>query len=357
MVSATLGALSQHFLFHISPAHNTHHTMLKDVHLVISQQGSLEQEKVYKNGASKNVHAVIKNIPFQFELATSSPSFSFHKAPPVEAKLLYDCAGSEKTVDFVKAAPLEYACKISPKGDSVTVDMKLSVLSSQHEDMFFLVKFSFKGNSTASIISDPIKVVSKPAQLKKNRTGLRRGTKRTFNDTLKESLARIEAAQRDQQAMLGTLFQTIALNQLVPPSQKTPLLAKSATKPPLKKAKTEPLPDPEAEAPSKSELFQKQLRALIQLYHELPQDDRAETVRKSVKGSSTEELEQLSEVVDCLMLEGLKREIGTNVNTGSPYAGLADFGVNMEEPGLGTLDSFCQDFLSPVLFQEGDYTC
>jgi len=80
-------------------------------------------------------------------------------------------------------------------------------------------------------------------------------------------------------------------------------------------------------------------------------------VRKSVKGSSTEELEQLSEVVDCLMLEGLKREIGTNVNTGSPYAGLADFEVNMEEPGMNTLDSFCQDFLSPVLFQEGDYTC
>jgi len=160
--------------------------------------------------------------------------------------------------------------------------------------------------------------------------------------------------------MLGTLFQTIALNQLVVPSQKTPLSApKSTTKPPLKKAKTEPTPDPELEREpeSKADLFQKHLRALIQLYHEIPQEERSETVRKGVKGSSSEELEQLSEVVDCLMLEGLKREIGTNVNTGSPYAGLADFAFPVDEPGMGTLDSFCQDFLSPVLYQEGDYTC
>jgi len=90
----------------------------------------------------------------------------------------------------------------------------------------------------------------------------------------------------------------------------------------------------------------------MQLYHEIPQDERSETVRKAVKGSSSEEIEQLSEVVDCLMLEGLKREIGTNVNTGSPYAGLADFAFPVDEPGMGTLDSFCQDFLSPVLYQE-----
>jgi len=330
----------------------------QDVELVITQQGSLEQEKVHKNGASKNVHAVIKNIPFSFELSTSSPSFSFHKAPPMEAKLLYDCLGGEKPVDFVKSSPMEYACKISPKGDSVSVDMKLSVLSSQHEDMFFLVKFSLKGTDV-TVVSDPIKVVSKPAQLKKNRDGIRRGTKRTFNDTLKDSLSRIETAQREQQAMLGTLFQTIALNQLVLPTTATqklsPLAAqKQTTQPPLKKAKVESEPEL-----TKAELFQKQLRALIQTYHEITQDERAETVRKAVKGSSSEEIEQISEVVDCLMLEGLKREIGTNVDTGSPYAGLEEFVLanNNDEPGMGSLDSFCQEFLSPVLFQEGDYTC
>jgi len=55
------------------------------------------------------------------------------------------------------------------------------------------------------------------------------------------------------------------------------------------------------------------------------------------------------------MLEGLKREIGTNVDTGSPYAGLAD--SMTDEPGLGCLDSFCEEFMAPGLFQEGDYSC
>jgi len=251
------------------------------------------------------------------------------------------------------------------------VDMKLSVLSSQHEDMFFVVKFSLKGTDVA-VASDPIKVVSKPAQLKKNRNGMRRGTKRTFNDTLKESLTRIEAAQRDQQAMLGTLFQTIALGQLsLPTQQKTQLLSSqqpaTTAQRPLKKPKLEfellPLPIKDEDMTptelTKAERFEKHLRALIQTYHELPQEDRAETVRKAVKASSTEEVEQLSEVVDCLMLEGLKREIGTNVDTGSPYAGLADFASSAmsDEPGMGCLDSFCEEFMAPVLFQEGDYSC
>jgi len=163
--------------------------------------------------------------------------------------------------------------------------------------------------------------------------------------------------------MLGTLFQTIALSQLsIPVQQKTQLSPTqqpaTTAQPPLKKPKLELLPlmikDEELVPETKADIFEKHLRALIQAYHDLPQDERAETVRKAVKSSSSEDVEQLSEVVDCLMLEGLQREIGTNVDTGSPYAGLSS-SMN-DEPGMGCLDSFCQEFLSPVLL-EGEYSC
>ena len=258
--------------------------MLQDTTLVITHQGSLEQEKVHKNGASKNVHAVIKNIPFTFELAASSPSFSFHKAPPIEAKLLYDCVGGEKPVDFVKASPMEYACKVSPKGDSVSVDMKLSVLSSQHEDMFFIVKFSFKGTNT-TVLSDPIKVVSKPAQLEKIATVL--NAEPSEPSTIPSRNLWLVSKQPNEinKQCSARFSRPLPSTNLLSPSQKATLLApklqtQPTTQPPLKKAKVEP----EAEALSKSELFQKQLRALIQTYHDIPQDDRAETVRKAVKG-------------------------------------------------------------------------
>jgi hypothetical protein len=278
----------------------------------------------------------------------------------VEARLLYDTAGGdEKQVDFVKSSPMEYACKINPKGDSVTVDMKLAVLSSQHEDMFFRVKFSVKATSL-SVISDPIKVVSKPAQLKKNRDSMRRGTKRTFNDTLKESLARIEAAQRDQQSMIGSLLQTFAIHSLPTSALPQP----KSSQPPLKKTKLGESKPQLISFPSltvsttvptsKAELFEAHLLGLIAAYHDIPMEERAETVRKVVRGSSAVTTDQLSEVVDCLLLEGLKREIGTNVETGSPYAGLMDFGNH--EQGTADLDSFCSEFLAPLIGPEEEPT-
>src|SRR5690606_12967222 len=110
-----------------------------------------------------------------------------------------------KPVHYVKNPPLEYESSVSPKGDKVTIDMKLVVLSSQHEDMFFRVKYSFEaGKTLLTLISEPIKVVSKPAQLKKNKTIAKRGRKRTANDRIVEALARIEEQQNQHQAMLTT---------------------------------------------------------------------------------------------------------------------------------------------------------
>jgi len=90
----------------------------------------------------------------------------------------------------------------------VDIEVRLKVLSSQHEDMFFRVKFIAldpigKQEVAASlmVLSAPIKVISKPEQLKKRRPS----KKRTLNDALIDSLNRIERRQNDQQKLIDRL--------------------------------------------------------------------------------------------------------------------------------------------------------
>jgi len=106
---------------------------------------------------------------------------------------------------------------------------------------------------------------------------------------------------------------------------------------------------------SKAQAFEAHLLGLIDAYHDIPLEERAEIVRKVVRTSPASTTDRLSEVVDCLLLEGLKREIGMNIETGSPYAGLMDFG-NAEQTEL---ESFCTDFLAPLIEQqeETSYHC
>src|SRR5690606_8056879 len=95
---------------------------------------------------------------------------------------------------------------------------------SQHEDMFFRVKYSFEtGKTLLTLISEPIKVVSKPAQLKKNKTIAKRGRKRTANDRIVEALARIEEQQNQHQSMLSALFKTVSTNSQPLSAPTTPL--------------------------------------------------------------------------------------------------------------------------------------
>ncbi|KAL6045698.1 putative transcriptional regulator cudA [Balamuthia mandrillaris] len=316
--------------------------------LVVRRQGSLEQDKIYKNGVKKNVHAVIKNNPFEMELGLEGQipaDVNFHRFT-VKASLLYDTnSAAEKMVDFIKSPPMEYDCKVSNNGQSVLVDMKLSVLSSQHEDMFFLVKFR-PTTSTGSplelpapVYSEPIKVVSKPAQLKRNRTAVAKGAKRTFNDTLKESLSRIEAQQKEQQELMGTILRTLASASGAAALAQAPQVkaeqeeetAAPAEQRAQKRQRTEEQETDKAKEPAEKKglsaqaRFTKHLHGLVEAYNNMAAEERPETVRKVVRTIPSDIAGKLPEVIDRLWSEGLQREVGRNVATGSPYSGLNNF--------------------------------
>jgi len=141
---------------------------------VLLAQTSLAQEKYNYNGEQKAVHNVIKNHPFTLRVGFSSDTSINFNIVNTEAILVYDQEGPEKEVDFVKAKPLEYFTHTNDKGDQLFVQIRIKVLSSQHEDMFFRVKLNNYSTTTKEFIpaltiySQPIKVISKPDQIKKN---------------------------------------------------------------------------------------------------------------------------------------------------------------------------------------------
>jgi hypothetical protein len=306
--------------------------------LLLASQESLEQETVSKNGVQKNVHAVIKNQPFRItlKLVGANAQLNFHKYN-IEATLVYD-TDAAKAVDFVRKNPVEYETTVSDNfagiSDQVAVLMRLSVLSSQHEDMFFRVRFTLKCGKTAlTVLSEPIKVVSKPAQLKKNKEPRKR--KRSPNDKINEALARIEAQQREQQDIMASLIKT--LNTTHSPTTSEDSNELELVEPSSKRRKIEYVDEKVAVDPQTQ--FEQHLMGLIQAYNTLPAEQRHEVVRNVMTKCAGESHEQLSEVIDCLWVEGLQKDIipGTNIDTGSPFPDLA---LSTDNFGSDDLDSF-----------------
>ena len=109
--------------------------------------------------------------------------------------------------------PLEYKTRISESGTGATVECRLKVLTSQLEDMLFRIKFTLldaDNNELSPLLvarSEPIKVISKPEQPRKQKT---RTKKRTLNDMLLDTLSRIEKMQQIQQERLQQITQTVS---------------------------------------------------------------------------------------------------------------------------------------------------
>lgn len=173
--------------------------------LVIIEQTCLLEEKFSKNGVQKNVHVVVKNNPFTLTLALVDKHFNFNQVS-ADIQLVYDCA-SLKEVDFVKLKPMDFKAKPSDEGDQLSIELRIKVLTSQLEDMFFRVKVTLVDPRTQkempqySVLSHPIRVVSKPDQVKKKI----KKRKRAPTDNLMDTLNRIEGQQKEQQRLLKRL--------------------------------------------------------------------------------------------------------------------------------------------------------
>lgn len=120
----------------------------------------------------------------------------------------------------VKDPPVDYT--VSPdknKPTHASVQVTLKVLSSQHEDMFFAIQFIAKNKDgvSFSVLSQPIRVVSKRHQLTKTKPfGVKqekendinsRGKKRNSDGLLLETLRNILEQQMAQGRMLKKLVE------------------------------------------------------------------------------------------------------------------------------------------------------
>lgn len=200
--------------------------------LVLLKQTSSSEEKYTRNGIISTASVVIKNTPFTIQIGITRNVLNDRvldfNSLTLDWKLVYDTDGPEKYVDFVRSKPLEVKAHTSDRGDTWSCEAKIKVLTSQHEDLFFRIKFIALDPTTGkefqppfSLLSGPIKVISKPEQLKRSsipasKPAVPADKKRTLQDLLVESVHRLEQAQQEQTRTLQLLLERGAGN--VPPT-------------------------------------------------------------------------------------------------------------------------------------------
>lgn len=265
-------------------------------HLInIVKQTSPFEERVTRNGIQRDIHVVIKNSPFIVQIAVAKNCEIDLNHVAFEAALLYDTEG-DKGVDFVKVKPIEYKCVPSESGDQVAIELRIKVLTSQHEDMFF--KVSIQGQDPVSkqdipnlrVITAPIKVISKPEQLKKRQPPPAAASKkRTVNDMVVEAVTRIEKQQSEQMAIMEKLL------EINDPSKRLRTdMGAAAWEFPLRQIKDTECND-----------FETSFVQLLKSFAATDPNHRAEKVRRIARTLSVTDNECFSELVDMLASEGL----------------------------------------------------
>jgi hypothetical protein len=183
--------------------------------LRIVKQTSLATEKFARNGEQKDIHVVVKNSPFVTQVEFQSPTENYNfNTIRVEPQLVYDCE-EKRIVDFIKHTPLEFKALVSECATQVSLEIRIKVLSSQLEDMLFRIKMVSFDVATdqplpkLSVISEPIRVVSKPEQVFRKTP-----QKRTLKKTLSEKMAETMHALQENQ-----IKQTLLLKQVLSAQQ------------------------------------------------------------------------------------------------------------------------------------------
>ncbi|PRP78417.1 hypothetical protein PROFUN_13721 [Planoprotostelium fungivorum] len=139
----------------------------------ILSQGSVLVEKFSKGGTLKQVHVVVKNIVFNLDIASN---FDLSRAN-LDAKLVYDWDKEDTEtveVSYVKSEPMDYKINIFDTYKAVA-ELRVKVLSSQHEDMLFRVRITatdskYNPTSQCTVVTQPIKVISKVTQRRDSET-------------------------------------------------------------------------------------------------------------------------------------------------------------------------------------------
>lgn len=140
--------------------------------LEIIHQESVARENFILNGENKDLHLVVKNIPFNIRIGAHNLDL---RKCSLSAKLYYDFQDSSlressslREVETLKVSPLDFICHLDPSGTSVDFELKISVLSSAHEGSFFRVKLSALDpeiGTPVECLSAPLRIMSKKSQV------------------------------------------------------------------------------------------------------------------------------------------------------------------------------------------------
>ncbi|KYQ92975.1 putative transcriptional regulator [Tieghemostelium lacteum] len=287
----------------------------EDPRLDLILQTSPFEEKVTRNGLQKLIRVVIKNSPFNVQLKLKKSDIDLNHVA-FESTLLYDYDNNEeKEVDFVKCKPVEHKATPNEQGDTINVELRIKVLTSQHEDMFFRVKVEGQDPITKEPIkglfcqTNPIKVISKPEQLKKKQPP----KKRTWNDILMESVSKIQHQQNEQQKLIEKL---IDYNIKTPHNilNATTLMAQNGGSGGLLTASGSSIlnnNNNNNNLNSGKTEFEDSFKQMMNAYTLLDPRQRAEKVRRVFRNASSRDSETLSELLDLFITEGVGGPLGT----------------------------------------------
>jgi len=360
---------------------STQSTLFSTSPIFISGQKTHSEETISKNGLSKEIHVVVKNSPFHVTIGGAT-HIDVRKIA-FDAFLVYD--ETSKEVDFVKSKPVELKVTPTESGNEVECELRIKVLTSHHEDLLFKIKLSGYNPITKEEIPGlflytfPIKVISKPEQLKKRPPS----KKRTLTDMLVETITRIEKKQEEQQTLIERVLNQQLMMPIsyssVPPQQSS-FLSSEMESPSIKKRKhdlfwdamTDPSdklfdPIPSSSSSSSSSSYPKEkdgkketvdfesaFSSMLKSYNLMTQEEKPETIRKMVRNTSSRETERLSELLDLFWTEGLlkERSYGSNTNTNpnsSIHIGNSGEGCTCAEcphkVELERIDDFYKEFL------------
>jgi len=317
----------------------------KPSQLVIIRQSSLTIETVSKNGLQQRVYVVVKNQPFLVQVGLLSSvrvdgqlvDFSRFQ---IEARLVYDCEHF-KEVDFVKLKPMDVKSHVSERGDQVTVEIRAKVLTSQLEDMLFRVRLSAihpitkKRIEQLTVYSEPVKVVSKPEQVKRKKAPVvvakkvsQPAPKKEPNEVLSEALAKIEMTCSQQKILLSQISDTVHQHtNLLQNFHLEEIPAQSCDK----KRKQEPELSP----------FEIAFNQFMAAYNNVENEERPAKIRSAMKKTSARDAESLFEMLDRSQSE--PKENKEKKDSQGKVCSCEDCPHKRE---LERLDSFYNEFLS-----------
>jgi len=340
--------------------------------LVVLQHKAHAEEIVTKNGEQKDVHIIVKNTPYQLRVGSAfgAPRVDFNKIV-FEAFLLYDSDGLKEEVDYVKNKPVEFRCSPTDHGEILDVELRIKVLSSQHQDSLFKVKIQGYNPSTREELpslvafTPSLKVISKPEQLKhkqlqqtsyhnNNSTQQNNTTasttppntkKRNSNELMASTISRIEQKQHEQQRLIQRILQQ--------QSEHAQHLQKRQK---LEEAHIWEVVEQKQNSEKKVKTFEDAFVNLIKAFSGMIADEKPETIRRVVRNTSSRDTEKLSEFLEFAYTERQNEPLlaaSTRKNRDSVFSIIKEEGCSCydcpHKQELERIDEFYKEFLSTGL--------